>query len=460
MKTNKYYKLIMAGISLSLCLFAQNLYADECEDALSKKLSSILRGEVENISIIAGPMTEVPGIMKGYFSFSINGQKREIEIEYRFPLDSTMHLFSQLFGPRLLKTSFLENVLSPIPAKLLEQVNRITVSFTEEADRSSTSKCPYNTEKAYSFVANEISFIISYSRDRITPVSADISPHYNFEFMLCVNFSFKIPHQIGHIIAYHRYGSITPDQQWHNAVLADNPKAIVSEYSGTNMAENFAEAMKLYLIKQAGLDNPDIARSYAHRFEILDGIMGLDFFQRRQITERNRLLEEKIHEINHLLKSLGILDQDGKIYEGIGIIDATLGVIRRVLLNDSDMMIMARVLADKALILHRRKPLNFTSVDDKSLVREKLIRELTWPGLLYLSTTPEVEPIITPEIKSIIPEELLEELVSQLRSFSPTPTTQSVQSFITDATYLLDTLSTHEMQNRLMFFRLLREETE
>ena len=413
----------MASVSLALCLFVRNLHANrvsECEDALMT-IPSVL--ELANASSNT-EMIEVSTInnfnsMEGIFSFPINDQqKKEIKIEYKlYSVDVDMYFLSQV------SFKFLKRVLDEMPASLLSKVDKITVLFTEKF-RLEASPNPSRREtlklEEISYPrteANEITLVIPYLylhkyyssyllRNYSDNIYSDfLSEHLNlylheyYSSYLFKNYSdniyfgflhehliYRMRHKLGHVMAYHRYGELTSDQRWHDAIAQDNES--VSQYGDVNMAEDFAEAMRVYLETNAGLNHPDIAKKYSHRFAILDEVVGLDSSERKRISERNHLFEKQIQEVNYLFRQLGIVDNNGAVivyYKGEGevINEDTPREIIEVLPGNPDWMVTMRILANKALALHRNKPLNFTSLDTSS-VREILIRKLIWPGLLFL----------------------------------------------------------------------------
>ena len=442
MKVNRYYKSLafITVISLSFCLFIQKLHASEtseagaCGDVLIS-IPSVLKpvGASNNTEMIETSTIGIHGLtrgMLGTFSFLFNQQKREIEIEYKFNGVDDERLLSRA------GFKFLKEILDAMPAKLLSKVNRVTFLITEERrlmenealkfifpERESRLKEELQSEEAhYNPVSNEITLVIPYSYSNYSPFVDDsfISMYVG---LLYIHLIYRMQHKLGHVMAYHRYGQLTPDQEWHDAILKDNES--VSTHSDTNMAEDFAEAMALYLSTNAGINHPEITRNYAHRFKILDEeAVGVTFSERQRITERNRALEERIREINHLLELLGIVNNEGRVYEDkdeaeyIGIREDSLEGIRELLLESNGIKIkMLRKLAEKVLILHRNKPLDFTSLNASS-VRENLIRKLVWPGLLLMPENNEA----------------------------------NIPQFIVGTIDLLETLSTSEVERRLYIF--------
>ena len=69
------------------------------------------------------------------------------------------------------------------------------------------------------------------------------------------------------------------------------------------MYEDFAEAFELYIKTDGGIAYPHIARTYTHRFTILDEIMGVTPSERKEINKINELFEIQT---NALLEKFGL----------------------------------------------------------------------------------------------------------------------------------------------------------
>ena len=462
----------MVATSLSFCLFAQilhqNLHAneeevDECAGALSIALPSVLEGfdgsgirisdkdkkqlfaGTENVIIneitnesIGHPEFTGPGYERYTISFFVDGQVKSIGLSIQ-KKDNYPYLNS-LAGE-------LVAVLRKVPRNLLGRVNKIAILLAtpevelekynalfsamffrghplgrEEQKKVSRMGIVKLNETYHSPTADEIIIRIPLPDEADKELIEGLDHYFNvFHRFIFISI---VEHQLGHIMAYHRYGGFTPDQEWHNAILAD--KASVSEYGDggiNNMAEDFAAAAALYLRTDRRLLHPDTEGRYTHRMKILDEIMGLNSSQRRQIEERNK-------EIDHLFRQLGLpkglneilndmfndmfVDRHTSYEYDTDIIVLIIRGLREELIVNPDTLIMARTLANKALILHRNRPLDFTSTDESS-VRENLIRTLAFHGLSHLPTEKDT-------------------------------------SFIKDTIHSLDTLSTSEMEHRLHVF--------
>ena len=436
MEANNYKFLFFITI-ISLCVFNGNLYAqdesdnanNECREALVSTLQVLEPvGTSNNTKMVEVSIadTHIPGIKKGLFSFFIGEQKKEIEIEYKFDDDVDAEFLS------LANFEFLKEVLDQMPASLLSKVNKMTVLITERrfqlpklaSEGARIFSREEQRDEAYNRpVANEINLVIPYPSQSddfyFNPPYDDYRKEY-FNAFFGEYVILRMRHKLGHIMLHHRYGGPNPGQNWREAVSKDNES--VSRYGDTSMAEDFAEAMTLYLSTNGGLGRSDIVEKYPYRFAILDEIMGVTPSERQRITVRNGLLEEQNLEINHLLELLGIVDNEGKVYKGIeGDEDGSLSmlldipaIIKERLSTSPNGMRILRELGDKALILQKNGQLNFTSARTSS-ARENLIRRLIWPGLF----------LIHEDDKSKIPE------------------------FITETIDLIDTLSGDEAAIRL-----------
>ena len=409
------FSIFIKVISLSFCLSSQNIYAGGPKDEHADKTNecgvvlinvpSVLKpvGASNDTEMIETSAIDIPGVKKGVFSFPIdNERKKQIEIEYIFGDIDDMYFLSGI------DFEFLKKVFDTIPAVLLSKLNKVTILFKkivsrpslvmeEIVDISHGEKESQLEDAQERSLASGMTLVVPYfSHGRYK--NADFNPFYD----LLVH---QMRQTIGYVMVYHRYRDRTSGQQWRDAFLRDDPNLS----SDMDLAEDFANAMALYLRTYGGFGYPDITGKYRNRFEILDGIMGLDFSERGRITERNRLLENQSYEINDLLKQLGIIDNEGVVYEGL---DGNIPQrVRAFLPRHPNRLRMMKRIADKALALQKNGQLNFTSV------REKLIRNLIWPGLFFV-----------PQNEVDIPH------------------------FITDTVDLLDTLSDSEIEHRFYIF--------
>ena len=155
---NKYYRflaVIIVAVNLSVYLFNGTLHAEgrdnriyspymrdvrvKCFESLTTTNEGVLTTIVPSILQPVGNLgTEIRdtstierlgrnGVMKGVFSFSIDQQRKEIEIEYKFDDEGNVNHFPPEVGPH-----FLKEILDNIPAVFLSEVNKITVLITED----------------------------------------------------------------------------------------------------------------------------------------------------------------------------------------------------------------------------------------------------------------------------------------------------------------------------------------
>ena len=301
---NQYYRfsIFITVISLNLLFITQSLHAsqlntdDECGDALIG-MPAVLKpvGTSSNTEMIEISTIDTPGLMRsmlGTFSFPLNQQKREIEIEYQIDVNLDSGVIDE---PFLSKTGFkfLKEILDQMPATLLSKVNKITVlikkvaSFDHyfnyegavnglEKERREQIQLLRLEEAQYKTTENTITLVIPYleplpyTRDllRLAGIFSRIDEIRNIiNNFFSTYLTFVMRHKLGYVMAHHIL-----DQEWRDAVLADN-----ESIGDTNMAEDFAEAMALYLDTDAGKRvDPEvqlflldlIVEEYAHRFAI------------------------------------------------------------------------------------------------------------------------------------------------------------------------------------------------
>ena len=68
-------------------------------------------------------------------------------------------------------------------------------------------------------------------------------------------------------------------KDWPDAVKKDGTS--VSEYGDTNLSEDFAEAVRVYIQTDGGTKDPQALKDFANRFEILDGLMKKSIRERK-----------------------------------------------------------------------------------------------------------------------------------------------------------------------------------
>jgi hypothetical protein len=77
-------------------------------------------------------------------------------------------------------------------------------------------------------------------------------------------------HELGHIIAWSLFASVTPSQLYIDRASKD-PYA-VSAYGQNSWAEDFAEGIEAYLRTNAGLLSPNVRLHLMNRFNFFDDI--------------------------------------------------------------------------------------------------------------------------------------------------------------------------------------------
>ena len=427
------FSVLITIISLSFCLFVQDVHAadknvnkaNKCGATLIN-VPSVLKpvGASNSTEIIETSAIDIPGVKKGIFSFSIDDERKgQIEIEYKYGEIDDMYFLSGI------DFEFLKKVFDAIPAVLLSRLDKVTILF-----KKTVLQPPFVMEEVVDISHREKEMPLEGAQDRsLTSRMSLIVPYFPQDQYKNTNFNVfydLLVHQmrhtiIGYVMIYHRYRDRVPGRQWRVATIRDierlsidddisEDKEKVFSDSGINMAEDFANTMELYLRTHGGLGYIHITKGFHNRFEILDEIVGLDLSQRERITKRNRLLEEQADEVNYLLKQLGIIDNEGVVYEGIG--EDVPQQITAFLPRHPNRMRVLKKLGDKALVLHKNGQLDFTSVKSSS-ARENLIRLLIWPGLFFV-----------PQNEAGTPQ------------------------FITDTINLLDTLSDSEIERRFYIF--------
>ena len=101
-------------------------------------------------------------------------------------------------------------------------------------------------------------------------------------------------HEIGHLLylrikGYKNY--FGENEIWLAAKEADGKRGKISKYAETNIHEDFAEAVMVYIMTEGGRKNPRVMHSYANRFAIIDEIIE-DILQERRRQYQQLLLPE------------------------------------------------------------------------------------------------------------------------------------------------------------------------
>ena len=280
-----------------------------CAGALSNKLETFTLPEAlkpfgaSNIEIEESPVNEMaeragykPRVLGFHATFTVNRQQRTILFSIGRPtandtFDSTIILEE------------LKNVFGGLPERfltqLMYQIDRIEYEHRD---------------------INRGGMLLGSTSHQLYSFDRDVGDNFDQNTIKVYSFSnIAIWYGLGRIMALYN-GDTMPDQKWRDAALEDNVK--VSEYGDTQMAkripiltnnirvfrdaktvESFAQAFMLYIKTNGGILYPQIARRYAHRFKILDEVVGVNPSEREGISEINRLFETQT---NDLLKKLGL----------------------------------------------------------------------------------------------------------------------------------------------------------
>jgi len=91
-----------------------------------------------------------------------------------------------------------------------------------------------------------------------------------------------LAHELGHTLSIHKYHEFF-SPGWKKAKKKDGVK--VSDYGETTISEDFAEAMRVYLVSDGGTRVPYYANRFRNRFAELDKLMGMPPDLRKQALE-------------------------------------------------------------------------------------------------------------------------------------------------------------------------------
>ena len=286
-----------------------------CAEALSNKLKTFTLPEAlkpfgaSNIEIEKGIINilsertgDKPEILDFFAVFTVNGQLRNIAVSIS-PVNDTFDSTIILRQVKEILGSLPESGLSQ-----LHQLNRIEIEY----------RVPFsNQEDPFSNMLGNMSYDLMFFREEIGG---------DFEDTEITIFSNGIGirkdviwYGLGRIMALHNRDTIS-DQKWRDATLADDVG--VSEYGDTEIAkrfpivindikvsrnaktvESFAEAFMFYVETNGGTLHPQIARKYAHRFKVLDEVIGVSPSEREEINEISHLFETQT---NDLLEKFGL----------------------------------------------------------------------------------------------------------------------------------------------------------
>ncbi len=170
--------------------------------------------------------------------------------------------FSQLI--RRLKFNQLhriEQVLKQFPSVILQEID--TIYFVPRH---------YWNESTYTFRIDVPMSASAQTDENFSKASIEIYP--SSQIMPKFMFKQSLQHELGHVMAWANYQNFTPDRRWTEAIDADERP--VSSYGQTHTAEDFAEAVRMYLASEGGLKNTLYRIKFRHRFAILDEILEVD----------------------------------------------------------------------------------------------------------------------------------------------------------------------------------------
>ena len=406
------------------------IYESACIDVLSNALSTFTLPQIfkkvgaSNIEIKRDQITpliyeEEPNTLgeptRLYYrtynmSFPVNGQTKNIRLRIGGLLDKEIVLFDDIEVLRKLK-----NIFGNLPAETLSLVDVIFIKHkpslpnTEEFSDSKKiggQSGQNELQEDYIIIYFELPQDHSVYRDSPNPEDIMLQGLYHAEATMS--------HELGHVIDIHKNGLMSKykipelNTRWLNAIAADGTS--VSQYGDKEPAEDFAETTGLYIMTNAGLYYSSLTRRYAHRFAILDEIMGLTPLQRRKIIEINNLFEIQT---NDLLQKFNLPTNDFRfqnvphdvseffqsLLEGISL-EATLTEnLRDSWRHNYDNLRISMILADKIHTLQKERSLGFNSIENR-LVRQIL-------GTIATSDIPEFV-IITIHLFDTLPEFMME----------------------------------------------------
>lgn len=101
-------------------------------------------------------------------------------------------------------------------------------------------------------------------------------------------------HELGHVMSEKKYGTMDPPPVYLEAKAKDGNK--VSNYGENSPAEDFAEAMKVYIDTDGGTKNPAKLEKFKNRFQEIDTLLKVPVGQRTEIMKiwKANLLKKRI----------------------------------------------------------------------------------------------------------------------------------------------------------------------
>lgn len=100
-------------------------------------------------------------------------------------------------------------------------------------------------------------------------------------------------HELGHVIAQRRFGTVEPPAEYLAAIKRDGRS--VSRYGDNAPREDLAEAVAAYIRTEGGIHNPQLLARYQHRFQFIDDLMRLDPVQKREVFAAYQARLREIH---------------------------------------------------------------------------------------------------------------------------------------------------------------------
>ena len=327
-------------------------------------------------------------------SFPVNGQTKHIYLRLGKPI-----IYDVFYTAQVLER--LRDIFGYLPERALVLVDSIFIEYKIRAKRPLLGTTEVNR-----LHKNNISIYYQYPSNRGSSDQIQGLSHAE-ETML---------HELAHVIEVHqnrytsKYGIPESNPKWLEAIAKDSTS--VSKYGDDATGEDFAEAMQLYMMTNGGLYYPEVVRKYAHRFAISDEIMGVDPLERKKISEINQLFEVQS---NDLLRKFGLpisaflrdtpehVGDLWKLKQDISLEEKMTETLMHFWRHNPNGLRISKILADKIHTLQKERSLHPNSIENRLT---KKVLECIW-------------------IDNYIPE------------------------FIIETIYLINTLSTSEMEYRL-----------
>ena len=105
------------------------------------------------------------------------------------------------------------------------------------------------------------------------------------------NLVYVLAHELGHVLHVKRFGTPDPGKKWLRAIKKDGTS--VSDYGDTAAAEDFAEAMRVYIQTDGGTKDSQAMKDFANRFEIIDKLMKKNMQERTSLFNKFKRAMER-----------------------------------------------------------------------------------------------------------------------------------------------------------------------